>query len=259
MEVEYPRFVSTPIIIQIIAAFAVAMIGGLLSALIARTHERLCGLISLGAGTLLGVAVFGIAPECLEAVRWWQFILAATTGYLLFALISKYVFHICPACAASHCDEAMAHRFNEIAVPMMFALAIHCSADGLALTAGSEEAGALGFSIALAICVHKLPEGLALGSLLLGAGLARGRMLWLAAAVQSMTVLGGIVGWLVLRHVSEFWVALVLAHAGGGFFYLATHAVVGEILKHHKKLVVISFSAGLIIIGFLILAFHLKT
>lgn len=250
---------SASTIIQIIAAFGVAMIGGLLSALIANTHERLCVLISLGAGTLLGVAVFGIVPECLEAVRWWQFILAAATGYFLFALISKYIFHICPACAASHCDEAMTHRFHEIAMPMMFALAIHCSADGLALTAGNEEAGALGFSIALAICVHKLPEGVALGSLLLGAGLARGRMLWLVAAVQSMTILGGIIGWLVLRQVPEFWVALVLAHAGGGFFYLATHAIAGEILKHHKKLVLVSFSAGFIIIGFLILAFHLKT
>jgi zinc and cadmium transporter len=251
--------VSTSILIQIGAAFLVAVGGGVLSALIARTHKRLCALISLGAGTLLGVAVFGIVPECLETLRWWQFILAAGTGYGLFALISKYVFHICPACAASHCDETLAHRFNEIAVPMMFALAIHCSADGLALTAGNESPGTLGFSMTLAICVHKLPEGLALGALLLGAGMARGRMLWLVAAVQSTTILGGVVGWLVLRDVSEFWVALVLAHAGGGFFYLGTHAILGEILKHHKKLVLANFATGFIVIATLILTFHLKT
>lgn len=250
---------SASILLQIFAAFFVAMTGGVLSALIARTHKQLCALISLGAGTLLGVAVFGIVPECLETLRWWQFILAAATGYGLFALISKYIFHICPACAASHCDEAMAHRFNEIAVPMMFALAIHCSADGLALTAGNEGAGNLGFSMTLAICVHKLPEGLALGALLLGAGLPRGRMLWLVAAVQSTTILGGVLGWVALRHVSEFWLALVLAHAGGGFFYLGTHAILGEILKHHKKLVVVNFATGFTVIAILILTFHLKT
>jgi zinc transporter ZupT len=250
---------SNSILIQIGAAFLVAMTGGVVSALIVRTQRQLCALISLGAGTLLGVAVFGIVPECLESLRWWQLILAAATGYGLFALISKYVFHVCPACAASHCDETMIRHFNEIAVPMMFALAIHCSADGLALTAGNESPGTLGFSMTLAICVHKLPEGLALGALLLGAGMARGRMLWLVAAVQSTTILGGVLGWLMLRNVSEFWVALVLAHAGGGFFYLGAHAILGEILRHHKKLVLANFAIGFTVIAALIVTFHLKT
>jgi zinc transporter ZupT len=252
---------NTSLLIQILAAFAMALFGGFLSAVMARTHKRLCALVSLGAGTLLGVAVFGITPECLETLRWWQFVAAAATGYALFALISKYVFHVCPACAATHCDEALTHRFNEIAIPMMFALAIHCTADGLALTAGTEEAGgsSLGFSVTLAICVHKLPEGLALGALLLGAGFTRGKMMSLVATVQSTTILGGVLGWLVLRNVSGFWVALVLAHAGGGFFYLATHAVLGEILKNHKRLVLASFATGFSVIAALILTFHLKT
>jgi zinc transporter ZupT len=255
---------STPIFIRTGAAFAVAFGGGLLSAFLARTHKQLCALISLGAGTLLGVAVFAIGPECLETMRWWQFLVAAGTGYGLFALITKYVFHICPACAASHFDEATTHRFSEIAVAMMAALAIHCMVDGLALAAGNEEQAApasarwLDPSITFAICVHKAPEGLALGALLLGAGLPRRRMLWLVAAVESTTILGGALGWFVLRGVSEFWLGAALAHAGGGFLFLATHAVLGEILKHEKRIVVTNFAAGFCAIGALILFFHLK-
>src|SRR5258708_4768967 len=129
---------AMPVLVRVSAAFAVALAGGALSAVLARTHKQLCALISLGAGTLLGVAVFAIGPECLEALRWWQFLLAAATGYGLFALITKYVYHICPACAASHFDEATAHHFNDIAIAMMVALAIHCTVDGLALAAGHE-------------------------------------------------------------------------------------------------------------------------
>ena len=36
---------------------------------------------------------------------------------------------------------------------------------------------------------------------------------------------------------------------GGGFLFLATHAVLGEILKHHKALVLGSFGAGFALIG----------
>jgi len=63
----------------------------------------------------------------------------------------------------------------------------------------------------------------------------------------------------VLREASEFWLALALANAAGGFLYLAIHAVMGEIVKHHKKLVLTNFAAGFAVIAGLILYFHLKT
>src|SRR5580658_4220498 len=138
---------AAAILIRSGAAFFIALAGGAASALMARTHRQLCALISLGAGTLLGAAVFAIAPECLEAMQLWQFAVAAATGYVLFAVISKYVFHVCPACAASHFDEATTHRFGEIALAMMVALAIHCTVDGLALAAGHAETGAKAHSL----------------------------------------------------------------------------------------------------------------
>jgi zinc transporter ZupT len=52
--------------------------------------------------------------------------------------------------------------------------------------------------------------------------------------------------------------ALMLANACGGFLYLAIHAVLGEILKHHKTLVLTNFAAGFGLITALILYFHLR-
>lgn len=248
----------TPVLIRIFAAFAIALAGGAFSALLARTHKQLCAFISLGAGTLLGVAVCGIAPECLEALSWWQFVLGVGSGYVLFAVVSKYIFHICPACAASHFDDVTTHHLAEGALAMMIALAIHCTVDGLALAVGHEESEAVDLSVTFAICVHKFPEGLALGALLLGGGFRRARMLWLVTAVESTTILGGLLGWFALHDVSNMWLALALANAGGGFLYLALHAVLGEIFKHHKGLVLGSFASGFSAIAALILYFHLK-
>lgn len=248
----------TPVLIRIFAAFAIALAAGGLSALVARTHKRLCAFISLGGGTLLGVAVCGILPECLGSLQWWQLLIGAGSGYLLFAIVSRYVFHICPACAASHFDEATTHRLAEFALAMMVALAIHCTVDGLALAVGHEETAAVDMSVTFAICVHKFPEGLALGALLLGGGFQRKQMLWLVAAVESTTILGGILGWFVFQNVSTVWLGLALANAGGGFFYLALHAMLGEIFRHHKALVLGNFAAGFGVIAVLILYFHVK-
>ena len=100
------------------------------------------------------------------------------------------------------------------------------------------------WSLFSALCIHKVPEGLALGSLLIGAGLQRAAALGWVAAVEATTLLGGVIGYFFLANISMFWLGLIMAHVGGGFIYLATHAVVGEMLKHGKKLVLTSFSAG---------------
>jgi len=50
----------------------------------------------------------------------------------------------------------------------------------------------------------------------------------------------------------------VVAHVGGGFLYLAAHAVLGEIFKHHKALVLGNFATGFGGIAALILYFHLR-
>lgn len=238
-------------IIYVVLAFVLAVGGGALGASLGTSHHRLCALISLGAGTLLGVTVFAIVPESLEALRWWGVLLAMGSGYALFFFISKYVFHVCPACAASHFDEAATHRFSEIASVMMLALAVHCIADGMALAAGHEAEAShtpggrvLDFSLVLAVCVHKVPEGLALGALLLGAGFNRAQTLIRVAAVESTTLLGGVLGWAFLHNLSAFWLDATVAHVGGGFLFLALHAVLGEILKHHKALVLTNFFIG---------------
>src|SRR5436309_6890139 len=100
---------------QVIAAYIFALAGGSISASLRLEHRPLCALISFAAGTLLGVTLFAIAPESLDTTNWWAAILAAATGYALFFLISKYVHHVCPACAASHFDADATRHFSEIA------------------------------------------------------------------------------------------------------------------------------------------------
>jgi len=227
------------------------MVGGAISSMIAVSHQRLCRLISLAAGTLLGVTLFSIIPEVFTAVSLWELALGLLSGYVVFSLISHYIFHVCPACAASHFDEAARHRFSEIAMAMVIALSLHSTLDGLALAFGRESviSGGLDASLLLAICVHKVPEGLALCALLLASGFRRVSALGLVAAVEATTLLGGAIGLWVAPRISGFWLDIVLAHVGGGFIYLAVHAVFGELLKHSKKVVLVNFAVGLVLIA----------
>ena len=236
---------------QVAAAYVFALAGGTISTSLRLTHKPLCALISFAAGTLLGVTLFAILPESLTNSPWWAVVLAAASGYALFFFVSKYVHHVCPACAASHFDADSTKHFNEIASALIVALAIHSTTDGLALGIGQETqvTTAGQWSLFSALCIHKIPEGLALGSLLIGAGLPRARALGWVAAVEATTLLGGVIGFWFLASTSTFWLALFMAHVGGGFLYLAAHALLGEMLRHGKGLVLKSFSLGVALIG----------
>jgi zinc transporter ZupT len=172
---------------------------------------------------------------------------------VLFFLISKYLHHVCPACAASHFDADATRHFSEIATALIVALAIHSTTDGLALGIQQDAASmnATKWSLFSALCIHKVPEGLALGSLLIGAGFRRSTSLGYVAAVEATTLLGGVIGMVWFGQASTFWIGLIMAHVGGGFLYLATHAVIGEMLRHGKRLVLTSFSIGVALIALL--------
>ena len=238
---------------QVIAAYIFAVVGGSISASLLLEHKPLCALISFAAGTLLGVTIFAILPESFGACPWWAVLLALITGYALFFFISKHVHHVCPACAASHFDADATRHFSDIANALIVALAIHSTTDGLALGIQGENSatGAAKWSLFSALCIHKIPEGLALGSLLIGAGLQRAAAIGWVAAVEATTLLGGVIGYLFLTNISSLWLGLIMAHVGGGFIYLATHAVVGEMLKHGKRLVLTSFALGVALIAVL--------
>ena len=238
---------------QVVAAYVFALAGGGISTSLHLEHRPLCALISFAAGTLLGVTLFAILPESLNDSGAWPVVAAAASGYALFLFISKYIHHVCPACAASHFDADATRHFSEIATALIIALAIHSTTDGLALGIQQEapSTDATKWSLFSALCIHKVPEGLALGSLLIGAGLRRSTALGWVAAVEATTLVGGVIGMLWLGKVSTFWLGLIMAHVGGGFLYLATHAVIGEMLKHGKKLVLTSFSIGVALIAIL--------
>jgi zinc transporter ZupT len=244
---------------QVVAAYVFALAGGAISTSLRLEHKPLCALISFAAGTLLGVTLFAILPEGLKDSGAWPVVAAAASGYLLFFLISKHVHHVCPACAASHFDADATRHFGEIATALIVALAIHSTTDGLALGIQQEAPSmdATKWSLFFALCIHKVPEGLALGSLLIGAGLRPSTALGWVAAVEATTLLGGAIGMLWLGKVSTFWLGLIMAHVGGGFLYLATHAVVGEMLRHGKRLVLTSFSIGVALIAILNVALRL--
>jgi len=239
----------TEILIKSFTVVVSAIAGAGVLFFIKLDHRKLCALISFSAGALMSAALFALLPESYNSLGIIELAASALSGYLLFFLISKYYSHVCPACAASHFDERTTHKFSEIVLTLLTALSIHSFLDGVAITSGNINGHVQDESIFAAIAVHKFPEGLALAALMFSAGYRKGKVLFYVILVELVTVAGAVAGLFFLKDdISTLIMGIVIAHIGGGFIYLAVHAVLGEMIKNHKNLVMVSFSLGLALI-----------
>jgi zinc transporter ZupT len=235
---------------QNVIALLSAGSGAFLAVTLGVSHRHLCALISFAAGTLVATTFFHIVPEAARTLPLIPILLALISGYLLFYFISRSLFHVCPACAASHLDEQTAAQFKSIALLLIIAFGIHCAMDGIALALGGELVKKVDRALFLTITFHKFPEGLALSALLMKAGFSRVKALLATLALETSTLVGWILGlFSVLGTEEGSWFYLMLVHIGGGFIYLGLHALLNESKEHSPRYTIFFFLIGMAAIG----------
>jgi zinc transporter ZupT len=224
------------VFIYLLALTVVAVIGAIVGITLGSiAPRRLEFIVHIATGALLGITLLDILPEAKQSLSWTPFVLAAGGGYLLLWLVGKFVFHVCPSCALAHVDGNAILRNRRNLLMLAVALGIHCSLDGVAIAVGGQPAAHPNLGLLLGIGLHKLPEGLALGLLLVGAGYDRRRAVAWAAGIESLTSVGGLFGMLFLRGAGASAIGITFAVVGGGFLYLVFNAVEGA-LGHRKSL-----------------------
>ena len=219
------------------------------------SHLWLCLLISFAAGALLAVALFDIIPESLRLVGPKAGSVSVLSGYLLFFVITRFIFHICPACAATHTEI----KFKAVSLAMVIALSVHSFMDGLAIYSGCLTSAPAGFLILLAVAYHKLPEGMALSLVARGSGMSRQNSFLVSFILEFVTTLaGGLAGLLFLAPSASRWVGYVLGHVSGGFIFLVIHALLSEVIKHHPRSTILAAflgAASIVVAGYFVGSF----
>src|SRR5580658_2808192 len=86
--------------------------------------------VPFSAGVLLGVALFGLAPELASELGWARVLALAGGGYGLLLLVDRYVYPVCPTCAHDHDHRGCEAELHGFAAPLIAAAAMHSFLDG---------------------------------------------------------------------------------------------------------------------------------
>jgi zinc transporter ZupT len=182
--------------------------------------------VPLSAGVLLGVVGFGLLPELIVEAGWAPSLGLAAAGYFLLLIINRYAYPVCPTCSHDHDHNACDTELHGFAAPLIAAASVHSFLDGWSI-ATVQLAVPLGLRIAVpvAVALHKLPEGIALGGILRAAVKHRGAALGWCVVAEGSTLLGGALGLWMAPHLGTRWITYPLGITAGWLLYLAYHAL----------------------------------
>jgi zinc and cadmium transporter len=171
-------------------------------------------LISYAVGTLIGVALLALIPESLGDLKARPAMLTLAAGILSFFLLEKFVLW-------RHCHDEEACSVHSTAASLVIVGdAFHTFVDGAVIAAAVLTSLPLGFTTALAVAAHEIPQEVGDVAILLRAGYSR----WRAFALNVLSGAGGILGAIAMvlasRAVPEA-LPYVLAFAAGNFLYVA--------------------------------------
>ncbi len=210
-------------------AFAVALVGAIPGLYLNSIPRAAQAAIPFSGGILLGVSLFGLLPELAGELGWLRGLPVFAVGYVALHILDRYSFAVCPSCKHDHNHNDCAQPLHGFTVPLACAAAAHAFLDGWGLvSAQSGVSSGVKLVFPIAVMIHKLPEGLALGAILKASTKSRAGALGWCAAAESATVLGGLAGLELTPHLGSAWTNYPLAIAGGAFLYLGYHAIHGR-------------------------------
>jgi len=210
-------------------AAAAAWAGAVIGVVLEGTGRSTRVIVPFAGGVLMGISLFGVLPEVVAGTGWVAGPLLFAAGYVLLRVINRYLFPVCPSCSHDHDHDHCATALHGFAAPMVLAAAVHSTLDGWGIVT-AQWAALPGVRLALpvAFVLHKIPEGIALGTLLRAAVRSRWSALAWCLVAEGVTLVGGAAALGLAPVLGEAWIGYPLAIAGGTFFYLGFHAVHGE-------------------------------
>ncbi len=212
--------------------------------------------LSFTAGLMLAIVFFDLVPESANLGTFFEVIFGMVFGVAILLVINHLLERKLKKISI---DEDTVKNFSILSLPsilvhekdsmdtkvrksllktgliMFIAISLHNLPEGMAIgTMGGVSLGAA-LKLAILICIHDIPEGIAITTPLVGGGVSKGKSFFLSILAGAVTIVGGIIG-IALGGINDSITAFSLAFAGGAMLYVTLLEIIPEtiMLKNSK-------------------------
>jgi len=213
------------------------------------SHKGNDTIIGLCAGIMLSAAVLGLLVPAFEmsAASYWLPVAGVFAGALLLNVLDLVTPHLHHVTGIDQEEHLHNKHLNRVLLFVM-AIALHKFPEGMAAGVGfGGETTGNPVSVALAISLQNVPEGMVIISPLLLAGVSRPRTLVIAVAIGMLEVIGVFFGY-SLGSLQAGVLPFMLALSGGAMLYVVSDEMIPESHAHgYQKEATYALLAGFVL------------
>ena len=196
------------------------MIGAVLGTSIRNPSNKLIGcLIGFAGGLMLSVVVFELIPQSITS---WSFL-----GTIMFCVIGVLITSLMDVKTSGNFTDSKKKVAFLVAAGLMF----HNFPEGIIMGCGFAAGGALGIKMAVIICIHDIPEGIAVAAPLMAYKEKKSKILLYSLLTALPTAAGTYIG-IIAGNVSQNILGICVSVASGIMLYV----VCGEMMPESRKL-----------------------
>lgn len=239
---------------SILYGFGAGILGTVIGALIpilfnVKSNKACAWLMSFAAGFMLAVVFCDLLPESIARSKVWVAILSMIGGGVFVGGLNLLVQNkqkiMLGKRLKTDAAEEENYRFRGVGLMILLAIAMHNLPEGLAI--GSLEALDKGFLMAMLIGLHNIPEGIAMSAPLQRAGVKKWKIILLCAASGVPTIAGAAIGYWA-GSVSNALIASCLGVAAGAMIYIVfTQMLPDSLAMERNKSVPLLTIAGVLL------------
>jgi ZIP family zinc transporter len=187
--------------------------GGFLACFLPAGNRRVLSLLlEYSAGLMLAVVCFDLLPNAFRYAPLSAVLTGVLAGIFLMILSDGFS-------RTRHWNNRKNGRVKNTGMVIAFGIALHNFLEGMAVGSGFEAELTLGISLAVAIMLHDVPEGMSIAIPLRAGGARRTKAFALALASGLPMGLGAMFGaW--TGKIAAAYISVSLAVAGGAMLYI---------------------------------------
>ncbi|WP_338028557.1 ZIP family metal transporter [Brevibacillus fulvus] len=188
-------------------------------------------MVSAGGGILLSLTILDMIPHAAHEPRLIPFVLVGFSLLFVIELAGKEATH--PA--------------NKRSVSGVYlGFLIHAFVEGVSLMASFQVNAHLGYSLIIALLLHKIPDGVTVATLLYASNKNRCFAFLGAVTLGGTTLLGILSVYWLDQWLPAIWSEIVISITTGVFLFVAASHLVPHILQKQRQQLGFYFFAGML-------------